>query len=314
MLGRMGQPERILVADDLEREGGPLLGAPLKLASAVAERLGSEILLVHVYETPKEVTLPPNTITMLEGPFAEQMAYALDQEAEAARKAKPHLKVVTEVEQGETVSTLLEGVQKQNIRIVVVGTHARKGVRRAFLGSVAEEMIRRSPAPVLSVNPHVELGADFHPRKILAAIDPNVNPKRELELAAEFAKAFGARLLVVHVIEEWVYPIVQSASLLAGGIVMPLERDLKELGNARSQQLARLAGPLAGEGVEVDSRIIERATGVGQAIVDEARRESCDLIVMGHRSASRLEYVLLGSVSRYVVREAHCPVLTVGNP
>jgi len=51
--------------------------------------------------------------------------------------------------------------------------------------------------------------------------------------------------------------------------------------------------------------------GVGSAIVRVTEREGADLIVMGALGRSMVEEALVGSISRYVVRHAHCPILVV---
>jgi nucleotide-binding universal stress UspA family protein len=178
-----------------------------------------------------------------------------------------------------------------------------------MLGSVAEEAIRRSPVPVVTVNPHVQLGARFHPREIFVPIelsDMGAPRLPSLELAVRLARVFGARVVACHVVEEWIYPMVQSASLLAGGVVFPLERQLIEVANQRRDRLEQLVAPFAG--AQIEARVLERAPAVAEAILDEAR--SAGLVVMSHRRASRLEYAFLGSVTRQIVREANCPVVT----
>ena len=55
---------------------------------------------------------------------------------------------------GDPVEKTLEYVQAHDIDLIVVGTHGHKGLKHAILGSVAENLLRRSPVPVLTVNPH----------------------------------------------------------------------------------------------------------------------------------------------------------------
>lgn len=301
---------RILVADDLNRENKAEAPAAVRLALALARRSGAELRLVHAYEFPK-LTMPAEAINFIEQPYVEAMETALDTEATELERANPHLKLVSSVERGAPVEVLLSDAKTHDIDLLVMGTHGRHGVKRAFLGSIAEEVVRRSSVPVLTVNPHAEVKDQLGLSKILVAVDPTDKLDPVLIEAERFARAFGAQLVLMSVVEEWVYPVVQSASLLAGGYIMPLERDLKELGNLRDQQLREVARRFEGSGLDVQTRLIERATGVGEAIVHEAQNMNADLIIIGHHPASRLEYAVLGSVSRYVLREAFCPVLTV---
>lgn len=301
---------RILAADDLARENKQEPGAVLKLASAIAEPLQSEVHLVHAYEMP-HLTVPSGAMDLIEGPYVDAVTKALDEESEAMRLRKPNLKVHPSVEKGKAIDVLLHDIETRDCQLVVVATHGRHGMKRAVLGSVAEEVIRRSSVPVLAINPGVTIRERFKPRKILVALDMSETSPNVVKVAGQFAKVFGASLTLTSVIEEWVYPIVQSASLLAGGFVMTLERDLNELGSLRNSQLKESENELKKTGLIVETKLIERATSVAGAILSEAQTGGFDMIVMGHRHASRLEYALLGSVSRYVVRESTCPVLIV---
>lgn len=304
---------RILVADDLARDERTAPSAALKLASDLAASLSAEIHLVHSYHIP-ELTLPVQSMVALEAPYVEEMRKALNGESDNIRSSRPALRIVPEVEKGDTVEVLLKEISDHGCDLAVLHTHARKGVRRALLGSVTEQFIRRSPVPVLTVNPHTRLENAYRPTKILVALDLTTPQSSVVaEAAADFGRLANSQLILSHVIEEWAYPVVQSASLLAGGAYLPLERDLREEAIARDQEIKKLAQQLA-LGLPSDvvqTRIIEKATSIGEAIVDLAVKEDCNLIVMSHHRMGRLEAALLGSVNRQVIRDAHCPVLTL---
>ncbi|MFH1035446.1 MAG: universal stress protein [Pseudomonadota bacterium] len=63
---------------------------------------------------------------------------------------------------GDPVEKTLEYVQAQGIDLIVAGTHGHKGLMHAILGSVAENLLRRSPVPVFTVNPHRLRAAGGH--------------------------------------------------------------------------------------------------------------------------------------------------------
>lgn len=283
----------------------------LEIASSLAEALGSEIHLVHAYHIP-ELTLPVHSMNAIEGPYVDEMQRALESESDAIRAKRPNLRIVPEVTKGDTVDALIEDVRKHDLKLAVLETHGRKGLRRALLGSVAEEFISRSPVPVLTVSPHTVIEPQYKPHKILVPVDFSKESEGVTEVATEFAQAFGAHIVLMHVVEEWSYPIVQSASLMAGGVFMPLERDLREEANNRHIELQKLREKLP-PGLVIETRLVEQASSVGEAILTVAREAQCNLILMGHHRAGRIQSAMLGSVNRYVVREAHCPVLTLSS-
>ncbi len=55
---------------------------------------------------------------------------------------------------GDPVEMILDYAKAQGIDLIVLATHGRKGLEHAILGSVAENLLRRSPVPVLTINPH----------------------------------------------------------------------------------------------------------------------------------------------------------------
>jgi hypothetical protein len=56
---------------------------------------------------------------------------------------------------GDPVEVILHYISSRKISQVIMGTHGRKGIDRIVMGSVAQRVIRRSPVPVLVVNPYL---------------------------------------------------------------------------------------------------------------------------------------------------------------
>jgi len=63
-------------------------------------------------------------------------------------------KLKTAVVQGDPAEEILKYVEAQQIDLVIMGTHGRKGLDRVLFGSVADEVVKRSPVPVLTINPY----------------------------------------------------------------------------------------------------------------------------------------------------------------
>jgi nucleotide-binding universal stress UspA family protein len=58
------------------------------------------------------------------------------------------------IQAGEPVAEILKLIDSEKIDLVVMGTHGRKGLELAFFGSVAENVVKKSPVPVMVVNPY----------------------------------------------------------------------------------------------------------------------------------------------------------------
>jgi nucleotide-binding universal stress UspA family protein len=52
------------------------------------------------------------------------------------------------------VTVILNVIENEDVDLVIVGTHGRKGLEHTVFGSVAENVVRRSPVPVLTINPY----------------------------------------------------------------------------------------------------------------------------------------------------------------
>jgi nucleotide-binding universal stress UspA family protein len=135
-------------------------------------------------------------------------------------------------------------------------------------------------------------------KKIVVGYDDTEPSKRALERAGELAKAFSAELVVTSVT-----PVVASIGRSAGAIdsTDPPEKHEQELASARAY--------LEGQGI---SAVLQPAIGeVAEAIVDVAREQGADLIVVGSRDHGALQRLLHHSISTAVAHKAACDVLIV---
>jgi nucleotide-binding universal stress UspA family protein len=119
----------------------------IDLAKDLGGKLGSEVVLVHVYQLPV-YTYPGLEPAVLPGFHAEVSA--------AASRAVQHLAAQTGglrplLREGDPATEILAAAEEQRAKMIVMGTHGRRGLAHLFLGSVAEQVIRKSAVPVLTV-------------------------------------------------------------------------------------------------------------------------------------------------------------------
>ena len=55
---------------------------------------------------------------------------------------------------GDPAQEILKTIESEGIDLVIMGTHGRKGLEHVFFGSVAENVVKKSPVPVLTINPY----------------------------------------------------------------------------------------------------------------------------------------------------------------
>ena len=125
-----------------------------------------------------------------------------------------------------------------------------------------------------------------------------------MRYARAFAKAFGATLHIIHVVEE---PYGQPWAVEAYGFSLAALQDewIKEAGT----RMAKVQADNDGSGVPtVTSTVLGHPV---MEILRYAKEQNIDLIVMGTHGRGALQHLLMGSVAERVVRWAPCPVLTV---
>jgi nucleotide-binding universal stress UspA family protein len=120
--------------------------AALQLACALARDHGARLLLLHVAELPAaaygEAVLVLDRVA-----YADELQGKLEQVAVAAPPGRVERRVVV----GDAVTEIVGVARETPCDLIVMGTHGRTGLRRALLGSVAEQVMRRAPCPVLTV-------------------------------------------------------------------------------------------------------------------------------------------------------------------
>jgi len=139
---------------------------------------------------------------------------------------------------------------------------------------------------------------------ILVPIDFSPLSRKALQYAVPFARKHEARIVLVHVVEPVYYPESYLATL-------PPEIEDVNIERARSakQQLAELRKDDIGS--EIPADVLVETGRPWNEIINVAKDENVDLIVIATHGHSGLKHVFLGSTAERVVRHAPCPILVV---
>ena len=296
--------KNVLFATDFS----PTSEAAFPYAAAICRRFGGTFHTIHV--------LSDASLLMMTGGVDYVSLGTLYDDAESQARAKleqvcarlPGIPHRTYVRHGPVWKNLADIVAENEIDLIVVGTHGRTGLGKLLLGSVAEDILRHAPCPVLTVGPnvsgHAKLpafrsnGHDLAPleldiRQIVAATNFTHNAALIVRAAVSLAEEFRSRLALMHVIEDYTQlgsrpgrmeeGVRHLLGLLPRNVVLPYcPETVLEFGSARE-------------------RILKIA----------AEREA-DLIVLGARNAGEAGSTHLPwSTAHHVIAHAHCPVLTV---
>jgi nucleotide-binding universal stress UspA family protein len=139
--------------------------------------------------------------------------------------------------------------------------------------------------------------------KILVPVDFSDYSSEVVSYAADLASRFEAALHLLHVQQPMTYTLPDNSIVLTAAQLSRINETLTKL-LTDLKQTAQEVLP-----TPVEATLLEGF--VANEIVRFAKDSACDLIVMGTHGRTGFKHWLLGSVAEYVVRTAHCPVLTV---
>jgi nucleotide-binding universal stress UspA family protein len=283
--------KHILYATDFS----PAAEAALPYVKGLSKQYEAKVHAVHVRLPATYPIVGPEMMPQVME-AAEEQAKLEAQELHEVLGDVPHDVTVTE---GDLWPTISEKVEQQNIDLIVIGTRGRTGLGRVLLGSVAEEIFRRAPCPVLTVGPHVSKDTQrrLEMKEILFATDFSPESLSALPYAVSLAQEHQARLTILNVfskmeIGELVYP---------ENYVESTQRRLRELVPSEAKSWC-----------EPNFRVERGHAGI--KIMEVATALGADLIVLGVRGAAGhigATTHLFRPTAHYVVTQAECPVLTV---
>lgn len=147
---------------------------------------------------------------------------------------------------------------------------------------------------------------EIHVGTILVATDFSTSAAHATDMAIDYARKLGSRIVLVHA-----YDVPIPAPSISGAYNMP-DGLLEQIAKGAQERVDESVGEIAETGVECEGRSI--GAPAAMAIVDEAIEHEADLIVMGTRGLTGIKHVALGSIADKVVRTAPCPVLVVPAP
>ena len=288
-------------------DGSPFGEQALPLAVSIARKTGATLHLVRVHglyalNDPHYSWLPYDPA--LDAECKEQELAYLDAVAQRIAKAGP-LSTTCTVMSGMVVDGILAHAQDKAADLVVMTTHGRGPLSRAFLGNVADQLVRRVPAPVLVIRPQETASGDWtkaEPRKVLVPLDLSPLSEQILKHALALSRITSATLTLLHALEPPHYH-APDPGLVAIGTA--LEHDQRHAEEAE-RYLQRLAEHLRSQGATVQTRLV-RGRHAAPAIEEAAAGH--DLVALTTHGRGGVKRLLLGSVADKVVRGAAIPVL-----
>ena len=297
--------KNILFATDFS----PCAQVVLPFLHDLALRYGAAIHVVHVINPEIRTAVPMDHIPELD---VDQSDAESALEAMQSGPCFSDIAHTAAVERGEVWDVLSSIVDEKKIDLIVLGTHGRRGLKKLVLGSTAEQVFRQARCPVLTIGPHITnldmARASLAP--ILFATDFSTGSRHALRYAVSLARANHTSLILLHAVPP-------SVAMLQGGadaMVVNVECGAELLQNAIAAAHRQMEELIAAEALrELTPEIVIDCGEAEALILNTAESKKAGLIVMGaHRaSAHSVAAHMPWTTASCVVREAHCPVLTV---
>ena len=205
-----------------------------------------------------------------------------------------------QVEGAVPAERICDYAETEDIDLIVMGTHGRRGVDRMLFGSVTEEVVREAHCPTFTVRTEGDAAPSQAVRRVLAPVDFSDASEAAVRHAREVALTYGAEIDLLHVVEEPFYPS-------AYGYDPSTFPTAEVLDNVEAQ-----LGDMARDMVGYEHAMVEARTGdPAREILAYTEEKAVDLIVIATHGRTGLDRVLMGSVAERVLRRAPTPVFIV---
>lgn len=280
--------KRILCPTDFSLESL----AALPVASTIAEEYGAEVFLTHICSPVPYTAGTPEMLDVLER----------REENEAREKLRNilvgedlrNVPASTVVRWGGPVDEVNRLVRDNKVDIIVTSTHGRTGWKHLLMGSIAEELLRTVPCPVVTVGPRLQrrFAKPAYIKYILYPTDLSEESKTAFPYVASMARKYRAAVTLLH--------------------VLPIENkdnpDAKLLAQPWRDQMRKTFSPYVDWNCAASYEI--DFGDPAERILFHAGEMNADIIGFGVRRRSEVATHLRKTTTYRVILDAHCPVLT----
>ena len=275
------KPRLILVPTDMSEPAAHAL----RYASALGERLGAHLLVIHADAFIPPTNFSANTAGVFHLSQDAMMVTAReDLRKHAEQNIRSRVPYDLRVINGEPLDAIQMQVRESGADLVVMGTHGRTGVSRLVFGSVTEAVMRVVPVPVIAVNPTAADSAEV--TTVLCPVTFTAACREALRHAAGLAHDGGASLILLRAADD----------------------DPAHMGVDELKQLHRWMPPELADRCEMK---VGSAADEAAQIVAAAKKVRAQLIAFGVPSGRDARTSVLGTIAERVVQQSGCPVLSV---
>jgi nucleotide-binding universal stress UspA family protein len=264
----------------------------LPFAQQVAQLWRGRLVLVHALVSRDEHAAVPVEVE-LRSIVRDLNALGITADA-VIRRASP-------------AQAIADVVREREADLIVMASHQRHGLNRWLRGSITEDVLARTQAPLVMIPG--EGAPIFGPRRrILVPLDGSPTGEAALDFLRGRSTNGPIELLLLRVVSQMPVVVGVDATFSVQALSpADLEGELQE---AR-EYAARLADSITDSSVVVRHEVIEAAAPVARVIQEAAAHHHADLIALGTHAKTGVSRMVLGSVSEEILEGSRIPVLLV---
>jgi nucleotide-binding universal stress UspA family protein len=292
----------------LPLDGSPFAEQAVPWAAAIARKARARLRLALVHQSPSPPPLDAGSARLY-----NKVELALRQsEREYLRRIAATIKeagavqLATATLSGAPAPALADHARETGVDLVVMTTHGRGGLQRAWIGSVADRLVRGLEFPILLVRPKDGVPDTPVPRpeELLVPLDGSRRAEAALPPALGVARLFGSRLTLLQVVE----PVM---ALVDTPVAFPqaLDEELTALRRREAQDyLDDIAERITEQGVPTRASAVLAGSALA-GIEAAAKSPGVGMIALATHGRGGLGRLVLGSVADKLVRTGELPVL-----
>ncbi len=300
-------PERLKIRSIVvPLDGSRFAEQGLPWAVAIARKFRARLRLAMVHQFPSPPPLDEATArlyTKVELALRKSQRDYLHRIA-GRIKAEETVPTATAMLEGVPAAALKKYVGEIGVDLVVMTTHGRGGIQRAWIGSVADLLVRTLEVPLLLIRPREGATLTVGVERILVPLDGSRRAEAALPVAQAMAHVFGARLELM----QAVHPVL-IATDPPTSYPMGFDEQLTAIQRREAQDyLDGMVEWLREGGVPASAAAVLGGSAF-DTIQDVARGPGIGMVALATHGRGGVQRLLLGSVADKLVRAGELPVL-----
>lgn len=280
-------------------DGSTLAETILPVVRTFAGNLGARVTLLHVIEHDAPGTVHGERHIQSVDEAETYLAEVAEREFGAGSLVDWHAHPNPE---SDVARSIREHASDLGVDLVALATHGTGGLRGFFLGSIAQQVLRRGNLPVLLARPG---GAPIRSKRIAVPLDDVNEAEVALPVALMLGTALQAELLLVSV--------VPTRGALQGDSIAPAtflpSATAETLSLAAEERQEQLDGIRAELNRIIPTRALVLRGDAATEITRAVRETDCELVIMPTHARAGIEAFIAGSVASSVVSQLHRPIL-----